>query len=185
MNASLIAASMNLLVRSSPNENNPDRANDDLQIEPDRIILDVIQIVLGVQVHGLVTPAVDLPPPCQTGWHRKTLSLPRLILIDEIRHFRTGTYETHRPSQDVEKLREFIQAEAAEQSSRPRDPRIILHFMDKIPLQVQLLYFGFSLLCILDHGPEFQHFENAAVLPHPFLAKQYRAPVLKKHQKRR
>ena len=40
-----------------------DRAEDDLQVQPQRIIADIEQIVFRIQVHRLIGAARDLPPP--------------------------------------------------------------------------------------------------------------------------
>src|SRR6266496_5713448 len=125
---------MVLLIRAFPNQYDPDRTHHNLQIQPDGIILDVVQIIFGVQMHRLVAATVDLPPTRETGWDSESFPLPWLVFIDEKRHLGTRAHEAHCPSQDVEKLREFVEAEAAQETSHVRDARIILRLMNQISI---------------------------------------------------
>ncbi len=43
-------------------QNDPEGLDQDLNIEPKRVISNVVQIFLGMQVHGLVAATMDLPP---------------------------------------------------------------------------------------------------------------------------
>ena len=83
-----------------------------LQVEPDRIMLDIIQVFLGVQVHGFITAAVDLPPPGHALRHGKAFALPQVIFFNQLWHFRAGPYQAHFTLEYVEELGEFIQAGA-------------------------------------------------------------------------
>ena len=102
-----------LLIRPLAAQNNPSCLNANFNIQPDRIILDVIKIIFGVQMHWLVAAPVDLPPAGQTLRDGETLSLPGLIFLDQVRQFGTRTDQAHMAPQDVEELGHFVQAKAA------------------------------------------------------------------------
>src|SRR5687767_6986833 len=108
-----------------------------------------------MKVHRPVAASAHLPPAGQTRGYGKTLALPGLILLDQIGHLGSRSYKAHRPSDDVEKLRKFIQAEAPKQASDTRNPRIILRFVDQIPIRIPLLHLALQLLRVPDHRPEF------------------------------
>jgi hypothetical protein len=83
------------LVGSPPQEHDPDRSQNDLEIQPERIVPDVVEIVLGVQVHGPVAAATHLPPASDPLRHRQTLQLPGLVSSDNVGKLGAGSHEAH------------------------------------------------------------------------------------------
>src|SRR5690349_4275928 len=119
----------NKLVRPFTSQDNPERSQENLEIQPDRIVFDVVEILLRVQMHRLITATVDLPPACHPWRNRKASVLPGLVGLDKQGQFGAGSNEAHRPSQYVEELGTLVQTEATQVISHPCHARIRLRLM--------------------------------------------------------
>jgi len=86
----------------------PNRADQYPDVEPDGIVLNIVEVVFRVQVHGPVAASVNLPPAGHTLRHGKPFSLPGLVILYQVGQFRPGTHQTHMSAQYIEQLREFI-----------------------------------------------------------------------------
>src|SRR5262245_52539719 len=77
----------------------------DLEVEAHRPVLDVIEVVLDALLERRVTtPAVDLGPPGQAGFHlvaQHVLRDAMLELLDEMRALGTGTDNRHVAAEHV------------------------------------------------------------------------------------
>ena len=104
-----------------------EREPDDLDVECDRPVLDVVQVVLEALFERRVAaPAVDLRPAGDAGLHlvaQHVLREAMLELLDEERALGTRTDDRHVAAQDVPELRQFVEVEAAQPSARPRVAR--------------------------------------------------------------
>jgi len=97
------------LIRPSSLDDGLDGPPQDLDIQPERVVFDIVQILVGVQVHRLIGPAVDLPPAGQPLWYLKPLALPGFILVDQPGQLRPRSHQAHLACEDVEKLRQSVQ----------------------------------------------------------------------------
>ena len=66
-----------------PAQNNPNGTPENLQIKQWRVVADVVQVVLRVQVHQLVAAAVDLPPAGHPRRDGEALALPTFIALHQ------------------------------------------------------------------------------------------------------
>src|SRR5581483_938510 len=92
-----IQASVSVSVEEPLDEREPH----DLEVEPDRPVLDVIQVVLDPLLEGrIAAPAVHLGPPGEAGLHFVPEHVLRnfvLELLDEVRPLRTRADDRHVP----------------------------------------------------------------------------------------
>src|SRR5690606_35503044 len=95
-------ADRSALVRPAAEEDGGDGAEDQLDVEPGRPVLGVVEIQLHHLVEGEVTAAVDLPQPGQARGDHEALVVPVLIGGDLGRNLRPRPDHAHLPNQDVE-----------------------------------------------------------------------------------
>src|SRR5262249_20357700 len=109
------------------------RADDDFQIEPERPIVDVIQIVLDALSHlvvgvGLAAIAVDLRP---AGDARPDVMTPRItrnaLLVFAIvrQRVRSWADQRHIASEYIKELGNLVDVPASQPEADPSEPRII------------------------------------------------------------
>jgi len=97
-------------------QHSADGAPKDAQVEQKRVVPNVVQIVLSMQVHGVFAAAAHLPPAGHARRHSEPLSLPALVVLHQQGQFRARPYQAHLSLDDVEKLGQFIQAAAPQES---------------------------------------------------------------------
>src|SRR2546425_2843662 len=148
----------------------------DGKIEPDRPVVDVLHVEIHPMVKGNSAPAVDLPEASDAGPHAEPAPLPVLADPKVVPYGeRSRPNQAHGALQNVEELRQFVDACLSEKFSDPRDARVMLdleggraHF---IPIcELCLLLFGVS-----DHGTKLIHPKSSLVHADPFLDKENRA----------
>ena len=88
--------------------------------------------ILVVQAHPFfkadVAAPADLPEARQARRYGKPHLVPGKVFLDFGRKRRAGAHNGHVASQDVEKLRQFVQAEFAENASHRVNPGVVFHF---------------------------------------------------------
>ncbi len=135
----------------------------DPKIEGDGPVLDVVEIVLDPLFQGgIASPAIDLSPPRQTCLDlvaEHVIGNVVFKFLDQLGPFRPRSDETHLPLQDIEELRQFIQARLSKDLSDRGPTGIIGLCPDRTRLP-----FG-----IRDHGTKLQHLKDLSVKSHPFL----------------
>src|SRR5215475_12451709 len=107
-----------MFVEEAPHEREPH----DLQIEADRPVLDVVEVVFDALIERRVAaPAVHLRPAGQAGLHlvaEHVLRNAMLELLDEMRPFGPRTDDGHVAAQDVPELRQLVQVRAAQEAAK-------------------------------------------------------------------
>src|SRR5579875_1249958 len=114
------------------------RRQEDGYVEPDRPILDVIEVAFDAALDfvrriGLAAPAIDLRPAGNAGTH----AMPGEIAVDDlvifalgrlgVKRVRTGADERKIALEhDVEELRQLVEGCLANEAPDPRDARIAL-----------------------------------------------------------
>src|SRR5512147_2453558 len=105
-----------------------------LGVEPQRPVLDIKDVVFDAAAHliegiRLAAEAVDLRPAGDTRLH----FVPPMIAADQLRvllvvfdRVRSRTDHRHVAPEDVEQLREFVEARNAKDSADARDARVVL-----------------------------------------------------------
>src|SRR5262245_37782263 len=114
-----------MLVEEAPEECQPD----DLQVEANRPIFDVVEIVLDALFERRVAaPAIDLRP---AGKARLDLVAEHVLrdlvpeLLDEMRTLGPRPDDGHVPAQHVPELRELVEVRAPEEPAERRHPWIV------------------------------------------------------------
>src|SRR6185436_9022352 len=98
-----------------------EREPHDFQIEANRPVFDVIQVVLDSFLQrGVAAPAVDLRPASQAGLYFVAEHVLRdlvLELFDEVRPFGPRTDNRHVAAHDIPELRNLVEVRASEKTA--------------------------------------------------------------------
>lgn len=146
-------------------------AEHDFQVEPQRLVLDVIQIVL--QFHHRIfdsgTIAIaDLRPTGEARFGRESRAIERnlaLQLANELRTLGARADHAHLTLDDVPRLRQLIDTSLADEAPHARDAVVILGGP-----------FGLAIaLGVLPHGTKLHHLELFAMQSHAILRVEDRA----------
>src|SRR5579875_671063 len=117
--------------RSPPKQNYLCRLQQYLQVQNQRPILDVVQVVsqlLASVAHAGAVLETHLCPAGQARRHKVAVTIQRNQPIKfgrQCRLFRTGTDKTHVASKHVPKLRQFVQPQTTNHPSRPGNTWIV------------------------------------------------------------
>ena len=102
----------------------------DLEVERDRPVLDVVEVVLDALLDRRVAaPAVDLRPAGQARAHlvaQHVLRDPLLELVDEERPLGPRADERHVAAQHVPELRQLVDVGAPQQAADRRAARVVV-----------------------------------------------------------
>ena len=102
------------LIRVAANHSGKNRQHDNAQIEKEAPILQVIQIVLQTFLYGSVAaPSIYLRPTRNSGFQPVAVVIASYVVkefLNEVRPLRPRAYHAHFTLQDINKLRQFIQA---------------------------------------------------------------------------
>src|SRR5439155_25629551 len=115
-----------------------------------------------------------LPHARQAGANREAAALPRFVLLDLARDGRARAYDGHLAAEDVDELRELVDAVLANEAADGGDPRIALHLEDRAVHLVLRDELGLELLGVDHHRPELEHEEATAMEPHALLLEEHR-----------
>jgi hypothetical protein len=85
------------LKSSLADQNNIDGFNQNINIQEQRIIPYVVQVIFGVEMHRFITAPLYLPPTRHPLWNGKALALPGFIPCHQVGQFGPGTYQAHFP----------------------------------------------------------------------------------------
>ena len=164
------------LRRPSPPQHRRKSLENNLQIQPQRPVFDIFRIQLH---HFLkirdVAPSADLPKPCQT-WHRsQTALVMEVVLLVFINGRWACPNQCHIALQNVDALRELVDAGFPEEAADRHDAGIVVdleHQAVHLVLGHQIL---FAFLGVYVHGAEFVELEAAAIHADALLAEEDRA----------
>src|ERR1700722_7801289 len=102
------------LIRVAADQSGKNRQHDNTQIEKEAPILEVIQIVFQALLYGSVaSPTVYLRPTRNSRFEPVAVVIARYIIqkfLNEVRPLRPRANHAHFTLQDINKLRQFIQA---------------------------------------------------------------------------
>src|SRR5262249_21807379 len=160
------------LVRAA--EERQGRTREDLQVDLRRAVLDVPDVHFDPVLPRQGGPAVHLRPAGDPGLDLEPTTLPRRVALDLVAERRSRADHAHVAAHDVPELRQLVDRQPAEDPARARDPRVTP--VDRVA--------GAELLGADQHRPDLQQLELLAVLPHPALPVDDRAPVLELDGKR-
>jgi hypothetical protein len=94
-----------------------ERSKQNCTVEQDILVFDVMQIVLQILVNWECPSWANLPQTSYTWLGDETFTFKGAIPIHNKRHFGSRTYETHLSSQNIDKLRQLVNAQAANQAA--------------------------------------------------------------------
>jgi len=142
-----------------------------LQVEEGGIVLDIEQIHLELFLIGGVVAPEDLRIAGEPGLDLHAVAELRhaaAVIIDVFDALGPRADERHLAAQDVEKLRQLVDARAAQDAAHGRDARVVLHGeLRAVRLRVH------------DHGAELDEGETLAVARIALLAKEHRPAVVR------
>src|SRR5438477_902023 len=143
----------------------------DLDVQEQRPVLDVVQVVLDPLLDRRVAaPAVHLGPPRDPALHamaEHVLGDALLELLHERRPLRARADQAHVPEHDVDELRELVEVEPPQPDPERRAARVLGRGPDRprVPLR------------LVDHRPELVYLEGPAVEGHALLAQEHWSPA--------
>ena len=139
---------------------------DDVHVGHERHVLDVVEVGLQLSPRFLDAGGVELHhlrPAGDARLDHESLGVERNLLL-ELPHeglaLGSRPDQAHFSAQDVDQLRQFIDAEPPQPPARASDPGVILHRPDGTGLA----------LCVGSHRAELQDREGDAVATQPLLA---------------
>src|SRR5947209_17947633 len=109
-----------------PRDHGPRRSHEDLEIEPQRPVVDVFEVHLHpvVEARDLIASA-HLPEARDPRTDAQLPLVPEAVAIELVRERGTRTDERHVAFQHAPKLRELVETVFAEEASHRRDPRVV------------------------------------------------------------
>src|SRR6186713_3058153 len=132
----------------------------DLEIERDRPVLDVVEVVLDALLErGVAAPAVDLRPAGDAGLDLVAQHVLRdavLELLDEEGALGPRPDDRHVALEHVPELRQLVEVEAAQPAAHRRRPRVVVAHPHRAR----------RVLGVLVHRADLEYGEGAAVEPH-------------------
>ena len=98
--------------------------NENGDVHQECAVADVIKVVLDIVVDGKAAKRAELPQSGYARSYAEPLPLLLVVVLHDEWHFRPGADERHIPQQDIQQLRQLIQAGSAKQSSDAGDARV-------------------------------------------------------------
>src|SRR5450759_3364712 len=138
-----------------------------LDVHEQVLMIQVNQVVLELALRRGGVAATDLSEARHARLHAVALAVPRYLLqvpFHEERALRARPHEAHLAAQDVDQLRELVDAVLPHEAAQRRDPRVV----------VAGEHGTGQLLGVLDHAAELHEGERLHVAPEAFLAQQNR-----------
>src|SRR5437868_10349789 len=117
------------LVRAA--EERARRAQQDLQVDERRAVLDVPEVELDPLRPGEPRPAVDLRPAGDPGPDVEPVALPLVVLVDLVAKCRPRPDDRHVAANDVPELRQLVQRQPPQDPAGARDAGVAA--VDRVP----------------------------------------------------
>ncbi len=147
----------------------PDRQDDDLEVQPQRAVIDVPHVQREFLLPGERVAPVDLRPTGDPGPHLVTAGLLRRVAGQVLHQQRARADQAHVTFEHVEKLRQLIEAKTAQKAPESCKP---LRVREQGALRV----------AGVGHGAEFVEGEGLAVQSGALLAKEHGRAEFEAHQ---
>ena len=155
--------------RSVTGQDGPDRLEENPDVEPQRPVLDVIEVVphlLGFLLEVVRIAVADLRPACHAWTHRRSQTVVGDVLHENLLiagGMRAWPDQVHLAPQHVHQLRHFVEPESPQPLAHARDAALVV-----------LDPFGRRLRLARAHRPEFQQIERRAVAARARLHEEHR-----------
>nr|CAI0336050.1 hypothetical protein SHINE37_30209 [Rhizobiaceae bacterium] len=164
-----------------------DGAGDDHEIAHQRPVADIMRVEGDARRIGHVVAPADLPETGEAGAGLEIVDGGGLVELQLVLDHRARPDEAHLAAQDVEELRQLVEAELAQHGADEGHPRIVLQLAGGAPLLIGgrivlqiLLQDG---IAVFRHGAEFQAAEGRAVIADAAMAVEDAAAVGEFHQR--
>src|SRR5436190_9093152 len=153
------------LVSAAPGDDGRHGAGQDRDVEPERPVLEVVEVEPHEVVEAEIGTAGDLPEPGQARENEVALEVPALELLVVAQRQRSRPDEAHLAPEHVPDLRDLVQREAAE--NRPdRGHARVLADLEEGPVRlVRRFELGLAPSCAGVHRAELVHPELALAQP--------------------
>ena len=109
----------------------------DLEVEPERPLIDVGQVQLHPGLEIDLVASADLPDAGDPRLHREPAPLPALVLGDLVGDGRPRTDHAHVAHQHVPELGKLVQASLAQHAAHRRDAWILLNLEGGVPAPIR------------------------------------------------
>src|SRR5258707_4625370 len=105
----------------------PDGARQDPQIQPQRPVVDVLQVHAHpfIEIADAISPA-DLPQTRNAWTHAELSLVPQLVPLELVRKRGARSNEAHVALEHAPQLRQLVQAVLPEEPADARDARVVL-----------------------------------------------------------
>src|SRR6476660_7704967 len=173
--SSAIRSGGRALERALGAEHRRDGLEHDEQIVRDGPILDVEEVEANVVVERQLAAASRLPEARDAGADLESIAVPVLVGSDLLGERRPGPDQAHLALQDVQELRELVQAVTPEPPSDARDPWILADLEQGARSLVPLLELGEEQLGASHHGAELVDREGPALAADAHLLEEHGA----------
>src|SRR5262245_59503002 len=151
------------------------RLEQDLDVEGERPVLDVVEVQLEPLREWEIAPPGDLPQAGEARLQAEALALDALVEeVNVSQRHRARPDQAHLPGQHMEDLGQLVETAPAQETSHPRDPRVVGNLEDGPLGLVQVLDLRLKSIGPRHHRPELQHPEAAFVEPDPLLSEEDR-----------
>src|SRR5581483_2801916 len=148
-------------VRAAPREHGRQGLREDRDVEPDRPVLEVVEVEAHEVVERQLDPTGDLPQPRHPGQDEVALAVPVLELHEIAQRQRPRPDERHLAAQHVQHLRQLVDRVAPQHAADRGDARVVLDLEKRPRRLVRRLERGLPLGCVDVHRPELEHAELA------------------------
>ena len=164
------------LVRAVALEHDLERLQDELEVVPElAIATDIVVVEAHLTFERDVAAATDLPNAGKARRHGEAHAVPRLVFGHFRRNRRARSDNGHIAFENVDELRQFIEAELAENVSKRVNTRVVLH-LEGLAASLVLGHEFFSAFFGVNvHAAELVHGEQRAVLANASLLEDDRA----------
>src|SRR5579859_1758657 len=115
-----------LLVRALAGDDRGQRLGEDRDVEPDRPVLQVVEVEPHEIVEAELDSARDLPQPGHAGKHAVALTMPVLELDVVAQRQRPRTHERHLSAEHVQNLRQLVDRVAPQDTTDTGHSRVVL-----------------------------------------------------------
>src|SRR5665647_2173701 len=138
---------------SAPSENHAQGLGHDLSVHGQGLMIHVDEVVLELALGRGRVAAADLRQAGHSRLHVEALAVPRRlgdVPLDEVEAFGARADEAHLTIDDVDELRDLVDAEPAKEAAHGCDARVVLLGEHRAA----------GLFGILDHGAQLVHAER-------------------------
>src|SRR5579862_8588573 len=80
-------------------------------------MVNIVQVIVQILVDGISPSGTNLPQPGDSRLHGQAPALQLSVFLNNEGHLGTGSHEAHLSLQDVDQLRQLINADASNQAS--------------------------------------------------------------------